>query len=317
MVTWTRSAGDPASPLVSIVLATHRPNPFFAATLESVRKQTWSEWELLVVDDGWKDKPLLRQMVGDDRRSRTITQRPGGVAQARNHGLAEAGGTFVAFLDHDDEWLPDHIATLARALLSAPSAVGSFSLGLWVDPENNEIPRTPASGPCTTEDIIGGGYRPAINNMLARSDVVRRLGGFNSLVEPAEDLDLIFKMALEGSFVCTSSMTALYRIHEGMVSRNFAATSDAALRMLRQHEQAALARGDARVAALFRKNRLYQQDAYASLARREVTAALRARHWSDARRLFQWYARLPVRSLVHDVYQGVETRATRAFTRSR
>ncbi len=54
VVTATTSAGDPASPLISIVLTTHRPNPFFAATLESVRKQTWSDWELLVVDDGRK-----------------------------------------------------------------------------------------------------------------------------------------------------------------------------------------------------------------------------------------------------------------------
>ena len=314
----TTSSTDPAAPLISIVLTTHRPNPFFALTLESVRKQTWTHWEMIVVDDGWEDKALLREMVGDDHRCRIVTPPHGGIAKARNRGLAEAVGDFIVFLDHDDEWLPEHIATLTRALESEPDAVGSFSRGLFVDHKSEEIPNAPVfSGPFATEDIIGGGNRPSINTMLARRDVVRRLGGFEYLVEPSDDLDMIFKMALEGPFVCTGSVTALYRIHDGNVSGDFVAISDSALRMLHLHEQAALSRGDARQASLFRKNRLYQQDCYASLARRELTRALRARDRREARRLFRWYARLPVRSLAHDVYQGVATKATRVFTRPR
>lgn len=302
---------DGALPLVSIVLPTHRPNPYFGAALESVRAQTWARWELVVVDDGWSDRSLLERLVGDDPRCRIVFHPPGGVARARNRGLSEAAGTFIAFLDHDDEWMPDHLTTTVEALQADAGAVASYSLGRTVDTKGVEILHLSPRGPVTNQEILSGGDRPSINTLLARRDAVLRVGGFEYLVEPADDLDLIFKLALEGHFACTGTASILYRIHEGGLSQDLVAICDAHLRMLQLHEKAARARNDAPAAALFRKNRRYQEDCYSSLARRELVHALRAdtRDQAEITRIVRWYARLPVRSLVHDVVQGAAAKA--------
>lgn len=103
-----------STPLFSVVIPAYKCADFIATTLQSVYEQTETDYEIVVVNDGSPDNTgeVLRRET--DPRLRVITQENGGECAARNRGVQEARGTYVAFLDSDDAWLPDHLALARR-----------------------------------------------------------------------------------------------------------------------------------------------------------------------------------------------------------
>lgn len=102
------------APLFSVIIPAYKVEAFIALTLQSVYRQTEQDWEIIVVDDGSPDgtgRVLARET---EPRLRVITQPNAGECAARNRGMAEARGTFLAFLDSDDAWRPDHLALARR-----------------------------------------------------------------------------------------------------------------------------------------------------------------------------------------------------------
>ena len=98
--------------LVSIVVPVYNAERFIAETIRYVQKQTYAEWELLLVDDCSTDqsREIICQQCVEDKRIRLIVQdENGGAAKARNRGIEEACGQYLCFLDADDIWLPDKL----------------------------------------------------------------------------------------------------------------------------------------------------------------------------------------------------------------
>ncbi|MDE7271920.1 MAG: glycosyltransferase [Lachnospiraceae bacterium] len=98
--------------LVSIVVPVYNAGQFLAETIGYVQRQTYAEWELLLVDDCSTDtsREIIRQKSREDPRIRLIVQdENGGAARARNRGIQEASGQYLCFLDADDIWMPDKI----------------------------------------------------------------------------------------------------------------------------------------------------------------------------------------------------------------
>jgi len=118
-------------PLISIVMPTYNRADTIQRAVASVRAQCWSDWELIVVDDGSTDDTTSR-LAGLDPRIRLLWQENRGVTAARNTGLAAAKGELVAFLDSDDEWLPHHLA-LAAAFFAAHPGEHLFTSEFWED----------------------------------------------------------------------------------------------------------------------------------------------------------------------------------------
>lgn len=114
-----------ATPLVSVCIPAYKADPYIAETLNSVRGQTLSDWEIVVTEDGTKDRTeeIVREF------SRTVVQpvtynrheKNLGLPSARNTGIAAARGRWVAFLDADDVWEPEHL----KSLLACASANGA------------------------------------------------------------------------------------------------------------------------------------------------------------------------------------------------
>src|SRR5581483_7287295 len=100
-------------PDVSIILPTYNRVDTIPRAVESVRRQTFTDWELIVIDDGSTDGTAER-INNLDPRIRILRQENQGCYVARNRGIAEAKGRFIAFLDSDDEWLP-HFLEIAMA----------------------------------------------------------------------------------------------------------------------------------------------------------------------------------------------------------
>jgi glycosyltransferase involved in cell wall biosynthesis len=108
-------------PAVSIVLPTYNRGDVLGQAIESVRRQTFEDWELLVVDDGSTDGSAER--VADlDRRIVVVRQENAGVYAARNTGLGRARGRWVAFLDSDDQWAPHYLDLVTSFLAYHPDA---------------------------------------------------------------------------------------------------------------------------------------------------------------------------------------------------
>ncbi len=104
------SAWEPG--LVSVVMPAHNSQGTLSESVQSVLAQTYSHWELIIVDDASRDETpeLARQLASGDQRIRVLPlDQNVGVAEARNHGISAARGQYLAFLDSDDLWLPDKL----------------------------------------------------------------------------------------------------------------------------------------------------------------------------------------------------------------
>lgn len=111
------------TPLVSIVMPAYNCGPVLGASVESVRAQTYTHWELLIIDDASTDDTweLMQALAAPDARIR-IFQNPGnyGTGKTRNLGVEKAAGDWVAFLDSDDLWRPDKLEKQVRLLREHP-----------------------------------------------------------------------------------------------------------------------------------------------------------------------------------------------------
>lgn len=97
--------------LVSIITPCYNGSKYVAETIESVIAQTYKEWEMIIIDDGSKDNSadIIESYCQKDNRIRLIKQPNGGSANARNHGIREAEGQYIALLDSDDLWEPNFL----------------------------------------------------------------------------------------------------------------------------------------------------------------------------------------------------------------
>jgi glycosyltransferase involved in cell wall biosynthesis len=161
-------------PAVSVVLPTYNRAHFLPQAFDSLRAQTWGDWELIVVDDGSRDDSAAvveRLAPGLIRPVRYILRENGGPAAARNTGIDLARGKYLAFFDSDDCWLPHHLAASVAALESAPEVEWVFSAARRVNYHTGEvlIPHT----------FYQGDYPARFLNLRTR-----RVGALNVLDDP-------------------------------------------------------------------------------------------------------------------------------------
>lgn len=194
---------------VSIVVPLYNKRQCVRRTLDSIAAQTFADFEVLVVDDGSSDGGAHIVANYADPRFRLITQRNAGPGAARNRGVAEAKGDLLAFLDADDEWLPNYIEDNVRRLNDLGENVASISSGYIEYP--SAISREPmwrARGitegtfrACPDTSPLGAVYRLAYMSpwsTMVRANVVRKWGGFYSRNRClyAEDVYLFLKILL-------------------------------------------------------------------------------------------------------------------------
>lgn len=130
------SSADRRQPAVSIILPTYNRARFLPQALESIRAQEWTDWELILVDDGSTDdtRELLPELTAEiEQPVRYIAQENQGPYGARNTGLDHAQGRYIAFFDSDDEWLPHHLKDCVEALEANPELDWVYGASQIVD----------------------------------------------------------------------------------------------------------------------------------------------------------------------------------------
>lgn len=194
-------------PAVSVVIPLYNKGPYIARALNSVLAQTFQDFEVIVVDDGSTDDGAEVVRGFDDPRIRLIQQENRGVSAARNRGIEAAQAELVAFLDADDEWLPEHLETLMRLREKYPEAglyVTAYSTftaqGESNSPELTSIPPAPWEGILPSYFLaaaVSERMPISTSSVGVSNDIIRENGGFRVGLNIYEDSLLWGKIALK------------------------------------------------------------------------------------------------------------------------
>jgi glycosyltransferase involved in cell wall biosynthesis len=195
---------------VTVIIPVYNGERFIRRALNSVFKQTHPLHQVIVIDDGSKDS--TKEIVADEYGESVmlICQQNAGPSKARNAGLWAATGEFVAFLDADDWWEPEKIASQIRILKAHPDAVGNYT-GLRIMSDvgvhlEDRKPVDPVSLVPTLRWCNPG--LPPSSALLKRSAVNKLAGGFDENLLGSEDWNFWFRLKAEGPFcVCPEPLT--------------------------------------------------------------------------------------------------------------
>lgn len=232
---------------VSVVIPAYNRRRFLPAALESVAHQTYPVCEIIVVDDGSTDGTVevAQSAAQKDPKIRVLKRSHGGANRARNAGIAEAAGEWIAFLDSDDQFEPQKIDKQMRALDQYPSVVGVFTGLRHMDPDGERI-FIPRDNP-SLFDLRCSNVLSSTSSALIRSDVLKAIGGFDPDLESCQDWELWFRLRRAGPI--TVVQEPLVRLDTGPHAR---ITND--LEKVSRGHQAVFDRLGSGVEGAYRKN---------------------------------------------------------------
>jgi glycosyltransferase involved in cell wall biosynthesis len=215
-----------SDPRISIILPVYNGENYIRAALESAQRQTFTDWEVCVVDDGSADgTPNILKEYASEPRITILRQDNHGLAASRNRGLTAARGDYVAFLDVDDEWQPTYLARMCAALDNAPLAVAAFAGWQYIDEAGRRLPQWVL---LTGQDVArldnDLSWRNAIlpSALIARRTAVLQAGAFDEALNACEDWDLWIRLKALGPFIGVPQVLMLYRAHADSMTENVA-----------------------------------------------------------------------------------------------
>jgi glycosyltransferase involved in cell wall biosynthesis len=214
---------DVSSPLISIIIPAYNAADFLPRTLESVLNQTYPHFEVWVIDDGSQDETaaIARSFGQRDARIRCLQQANQGVAVARNYGIAQAQGEWIAPIDADDIWYPHYLEKLValEQSVSRPRPVGViYAWSIDIDEADQPI------GGFHAAKVVGNVYRTLVCHnflgnasatLIARS-ALQKVGGYDATMrqqqaQGCEDWDLYLRLAAAYDFAVVPEFLVGYR----------------------------------------------------------------------------------------------------------
>ncbi len=186
------AAPTDGTPLVSVVMPLWNRATVVREAVESVQRQSFEAWELIVVDDGSTDDSVavVRGLAAFDARIVVVPAGHQGVSAARNEGLARARGRYVAFLDTDNQWRPGYLQVMLAELEAHPDwGMAHAALRATKD---GEVYYRAFQG--THRHLLVANHVD-LNVLVARRSLVQEVGGFDETLRRGVDYDLVLKMA--------------------------------------------------------------------------------------------------------------------------
>ena len=204
----------------SVVIPLYNKQDSIAATLQSVLAQTYTNYEIIVVDDGSTDESanvaeaMLREckVYSVECRGKVIRKANGGVSSARNAGILAAKGEYIAFLDGDDLWHPEYLETLHQLIEDYPDAA-LYGIGCTTI-HGDKIPEnvTPSTLRGEVEDVWNNypGYWTGSSSSSSRARLLE-IGLFDTRMTHGEDIDMWWRLLLSGKGAFDNRVLAYYR----------------------------------------------------------------------------------------------------------
>ena len=206
--------------MISVVIPLYNKQESIVATLQSVLAQTYTDYEVVVVNDGSTDNSaqVVQEFFDKDPslqgrdRVRLISQTNAGVSAARNAGILAAKGEYIAFLDGDDLWHPEYLETLHRLILDYPDA-SLYGIGCTTingDKILEDVAPSTLRG--EVEDVWNNypGYWTGSSSSSSRA-LLMEIGLFDTRMTHGEDIDMWWRLLLSGKGVFDNRVLAYYR----------------------------------------------------------------------------------------------------------
>ncbi len=207
-------------PKISVIIPTYNRKVLLREAVESVQRQTWKDLEILVIDDGSTDGTEQEISAVDDGRLRYFWKKNGGVSSARNLGLREAKGEYIAFLDSDDLYVPDYLETMVSLLEGSPEYGVAYASVTMEHPDGSRQERMNDKYACS-----GWIVRPLFCCFFVycQGSLIRRelLDGFffDESLELAEDQDFFLRLSTRTQFLFVPQTFVIRRSQTESLSR--------------------------------------------------------------------------------------------------
>lgn len=209
---------------VSVIIPTYNSARFLTEAVDSVLSQTFKDIEILVIDDGSTDETEgLMHRYGS--HVRYIRQENSGVARARNRGIQESRGHYVAFLDADDTWLPHKLECQLRMLDAHGGCYRlcySDFIAVTADLRPLNIERLKPQGKALEDLLLRGNVVGSICTVLCERSLFNAAGGFDFALSQCADWDMWVRLACLTDFLYINEQLVTYRRHGANMSRNAA-----------------------------------------------------------------------------------------------
>lgn len=236
-------------PTISVVMPAWNRVGSIRMAVESVLRQTFTDFELLVVDDGSTDGTMGALSDITDPRLRCLANpRNMGASAARNTGIRAARGEWVAFQDSDDEWLPRKLELqMARLAGAGPEVVACYTgMAIVGTPMGRSHRTTLRYIPDPKEPQVEGALREALlarsfistQMLMARRSALLDIGGFDAALPALEDWDCAIRLSDLGSFAFVDAPLVLQYFSDNSITRSRPRWLEARIRILEKHRVA-------------------------------------------------------------------------------
>jgi glycosyltransferase involved in cell wall biosynthesis len=213
-------------PTVSIVIPTYQRLDYLKEAVESVFAQTYTDWELIVVDDGSTDGTAQwLESLGDARVVVITVQHTGNPSRVRNIGVARGTGEWIAFLDSDDLWAREKLTRQLASLAEQPSRRWSCTGVSFIDANGDAIAQR-AGAPYSAhsgwilEKLITFAAAATMPTLMVRRSLFDEIGGFDESVILRQDYDLELRLAARDEIHALPDALTLVRHHDGRTTSN-------------------------------------------------------------------------------------------------
>ncbi len=206
--------------MISVVIPLYNKADKIKKTLESVFAQTYTNYEIVIVDDGSTDASASIVEHINDPRIRLIHQKNAGVSAARNKGIQEAHGEYVALLDGDDEWKPEYLATQINLIKNFPEC-SVFVTGYEFHDQNGRVTypiinnlKLQTPGELDNYFEIASSSDPIICsiNIVAKKNIFESIGGFPVGIKSGEDLLTWARLAVRYKIAYSRKPMAVFNV---------------------------------------------------------------------------------------------------------
>lgn len=204
---------------VSVIIPTYNRGSLISRAVESVLAQTFTDYELIVVDDGSTDQ-TQQVLAKFKKRIRYIFQENSGVSAARNHGIREATGEYIAFLDSDDYWIPDKLSQQVKVLDNHLN-FGIVYTRMPIINENGDVVGMKPSGISgqNFEELLEVWGDIPTSTVMTRKECFEKAGLFDTELNTMEDIDMWLRIArFYDLFEIKGKVLAYYYRHSNQVT---------------------------------------------------------------------------------------------------
>ncbi len=205
----------------SVIIPLYNKEKDIVKTINTVLQQSFNDYEIVVVNDGSTDNSLENVSSIKHEKIKVFSTENQGAAKARNHGVKQSNGKYIAFLDADDYWYPNHLENIHQLISKFPSGKW-FATAYEIKHKQNFILPMDAP-PMYNEMNWQGEITDFFNNSLRdcmawtsavcmKKDFFESLNGFNALFQTGQDVDLWIRAALKSNLYFSNKISAQYNL---------------------------------------------------------------------------------------------------------